>query len=74
MNPSGSLMEAGIEELDDRRYAAMLGPDLGALDELLADDVLYARSNASVDSKTSYLELLRTESWSTTSWNASPRR
>ena len=32
----------------------------GALDELLSDDVLYAHSNASVDSKASYVDLLRT--------------
>ena len=30
------------------------------LDELLSDDVRYAHSNATVDSKASYLELLRT--------------
>jgi hypothetical protein len=60
MNQSDSLTNAEVEELEDRRYAAMVGADLGALDELLSDDVLYAHSNASVDSKASYLELLRT--------------
>jgi ketosteroid isomerase-like protein len=60
MNASDSLTDAEVEELEGRRYAAMVGADLGALDELLSDDVLYAHSNASVDSKASYLELLRT--------------
>jgi ketosteroid isomerase-like protein len=60
MTASTTLTNAEVEDLEDRRYAAMLGPDLDALDELLADDVLYAHSNASVDTKASYLELLRT--------------
>ena len=60
MNVSESLTDAEVEELEDRRYAAMVGADLGALDELLSDDVLYAHSNASVDSKASYVDLLRT--------------
>jgi ketosteroid isomerase-like protein len=49
-----------IEELEDRRYAAMVGGDLDTLADLLSDDVLYTHSNASVDGKASYLELLRT--------------
>lgn len=60
MTASNSLTTAEVEDLEDRRYAAMVDADLGALDELLSDDVLYAHSNASVDSKASYLELLRT--------------
>jgi ketosteroid isomerase-like protein len=61
MTQTDSLTNAEVEELEDRRYAAMVDADLGALDELLSDDVLYAHSNASVDSKASYLELLRTK-------------
>jgi ketosteroid isomerase-like protein len=61
MTQTDSLTQAEVEALEDRRYAAMVDADLGALDELLSDDVLYAHSNASVDSKASYLELLRTE-------------
>lgn len=49
-----------VHELEDRRYAAMLSPDLDALEQLLSDDVIYTHSNASVDSKASYLEILRT--------------
>jgi ketosteroid isomerase-like protein len=61
MTMSDALTDAEVEQLEDRRYAAMVGADVGALDELLSDDVLYAHSNASVDTKASYLELLRTE-------------
>jgi hypothetical protein len=60
MNPPDTISAGQINDLEDRRYAAMVGADLDTLDELLSDDVLYSHSNASVDSKASYLELLRT--------------
>jgi ketosteroid isomerase-like protein len=60
MNPSNTPTSSQVDDLEDRRYAAMVGPDLDALDELLSDDVLYTHSNASVDTKASYLEILRT--------------
>ena len=60
MTLSDSLSTSEINDLEDRRYAAMVDGDLDALDELLSDDVRYAHSNATVDSKASYLELLRT--------------
>jgi ketosteroid isomerase-like protein len=60
MPPSDTLSTDQIDDLEDRRYAAMVAADLDALDELLSDDVLYTHSNASVDSKASYLELVRT--------------
>jgi ketosteroid isomerase-like protein len=59
MTLSDTLSTSEIDDLEDRRYAAMVDADLDALDELLSDDVRYAHSNASVDSKTSYLEMLR---------------
>jgi 3-hydroxyisobutyrate dehydrogenase-like beta-hydroxyacid dehydrogenase/ketosteroid isomerase-like protein len=64
-NPGGdmapdTLSRAQLDDLEDRRYAAMVDADLDALGELLSDDVLYAHSNASVDSKESYLKLIRT--------------
>jgi len=55
----GTLTRADVEELEDRRYTAMVDGDLDVLDQLLSDQVLYAHSNASVDTKESYLELLR---------------
>ena len=59
MTVSDPLTRTEVEQLEDRRYAAMVEADLGTLDELLSDDVLYAHSNASVDTKASYLDLLR---------------
>ena len=60
MTLSSTLSTSDVNTLEDRRYAAMVDGDLEALDELLSDEVIYAHSNASIDSKTSYLELLRT--------------
>jgi ketosteroid isomerase-like protein len=60
MTLSDTLSTSQINELENRRYAAMVDGDLDALDELLSDDVMYAHSDASVDSKASYLEMLRT--------------
>jgi len=60
MTLSDTLSTSQINELENRRYAAMVDGDLAALDELLSDDVMYAHSDASVDSKASYLEMLRT--------------
>ena len=59
MTLSDTLTTSQIDDLENRRYAAMVNGDLDALDELLSDDVRYAHSNASVDSKASYLEILR---------------
>ena len=59
MTLSDTLSTSQINELEDRRYAAMVDADLDALGELLSDDVMYAHSNATVDSKASYLEMLR---------------
>lgn len=54
-----ALSMSQIEDLEDRRYRAMVDGDVGTLDELLADDVIYTHSNASTDSKAAYLERLR---------------
>ena len=59
MTLSDTLSTSEINDLEDRRYAAMVDADLDALDELLSDDVMYAHSDATVDSKASYLEILR---------------
>jgi ketosteroid isomerase-like protein len=60
MSSSDTPTRSQVDDLEDRRYAAMVGPDLDTLDELLSDEVLYTHSNASVDTKASYLEILRT--------------
>ena len=59
MNPSDTLTTSQVNDLEDRRYAAMVEGDLETLDELLSDDVMYAHSDATVDSKASYFEMLR---------------
>lgn len=50
---------AAIEDLEDRRYAAMLVADLETLDALLHDDLIYAHSTGGMDSKAVYLAALR---------------
>ena len=59
MEPSETATTAQINDLEDRRYAAMVDADLDTLDDLLSDDVIYTHSDASVDTKTSYLDMLR---------------
>jgi len=59
MEPSETATTAQINDLEDRRYAAMVDADLDTLDDLLADDVIYTHSDASVDTKKSYLDMLR---------------
>ena len=59
MDPSETVTTAQIEDLEDRRYAAMVDADLATLAGLLADDVIYTHSDASVDTKESYLGMLR---------------
>ena len=49
-----------IRALEDRRYEAVTAGDVAALDELFAADLVYTHSDASVDSKQSYLEKLTT--------------
>jgi ketosteroid isomerase-like protein len=60
MTQPNMLSMSQIDDLEDRRYRAMVDGDTGALDELLSDDVIYTHSNASVDTKAAYLERLRT--------------
>lgn len=45
-----------LQELEDERYRAMLDGDIGRLEELCHDDLAYAHSNASRDTKASYLK------------------
>jgi ketosteroid isomerase-like protein len=45
-----------IEDLEDRRYQAMIDSDLAVLRELCSDDLVYTHSNAERDTKASYLE------------------
>jgi ketosteroid isomerase-like protein len=47
-----------ISALEARRYEAVTAGDVAALDELFAADLVYTHSDASADSKQSYLEKL----------------
>ena len=47
-----------IRALEARRYEAVTAGDVAALDELFAADLVYTHSDASADSKQSYLEKL----------------
>ena len=47
-----------ISELEARRYQAMTAADLPVLEELFSADLVYTHSDASTDSKQSYLDKL----------------
>jgi len=47
-----------IRALEDRRYQAMTAGDVATLDELFAADLVYTHSDATSDSKRSYLDRL----------------
>lgn len=51
--------EKALNQADDERCKAMLAGDLEALDRLLADELVYTHSSASVDNKSQYIEALR---------------
>jgi hypothetical protein len=51
-------MQDEIRALEARRYAAMLAGDTKGLGALLSDRLVYAHSNATTDSKDSYLATL----------------
>jgi hypothetical protein len=44
---------------EDARYAAQTREDFGAMDRLFGDDLVYIHSSTVVDSKASYIELMR---------------
>ncbi|HVL37335.1 MAG TPA: nuclear transport factor 2 family protein [Burkholderiales bacterium] len=52
-----------LRGLEDRRYRAMCEADVKTLEELLADTLVYTHSNATTDSKKSYLEGVRAKKW-----------
>ena len=47
-----------ISELEARRYQAMTDGEIGTLEELFSADLVYTHSDASSDSKRSYLDKL----------------
>lgn len=52
-----------ILALENRRYKAMVEVDTAALNELLADDLVYTHSNAVVDGKQSYIDGIVGKRW-----------
>ncbi len=44
---------------EDARYAAQVGEDFIAMEQLLADDLVYYHSSTLIDSKASYIDSLR---------------
>jgi ketosteroid isomerase-like protein len=52
-----------IRQLEDRRYRAMCEADAAALEQLLADTLVYTHSYGGADSKASYLDGIRAKKW-----------
>jgi hypothetical protein len=56
------LNENEVEALEAARKAAMLSPDVAALDHLLAQDVSWVHASSKVDDKSSFLQGFRSGS------------
>ena len=52
-----------IHKLEDQRYAAMCAADAATLEKLLADSLVYTHSYGGADSKSSYLDGIRSKKW-----------
>lgn len=52
-----------VQRLEDERYAAMVSKDIPTLERLLDDKLIYMHSTGVADSKSSYIEGLRTGVW-----------
>ncbi|MCW2540195.1 MAG: nuclear transport factor 2 family protein [Frankiales bacterium] len=55
-NPTNSADT--IRSLEDRRWTAMLSADVATLDALTSPELIYTHSNARVDDKASWLDLM----------------
>jgi ketosteroid isomerase-like protein len=62
-DPLADHIRHAIRELESRRYRAMIEADTAALEQLLADGMVYTHSNATTDGKTSYIAGVRTKKW-----------
>jgi ketosteroid isomerase-like protein len=54
--------ETVVTNLDAQRFQAMQKADLGALERLLAPELIYTHSNGKVDTRASFLEAVRSGS------------
>ena len=52
-------MTKEIEQLEDKRFAAMVAEDFKALEAMVHDELVYTHSSALVDTKASWLESMR---------------
>ena len=52
-----------IRQLEEQRYAAMLAGDTAVLDGLLDPKLVYTHSSGVADTKTSYIEGVRSKIW-----------
>ena len=59
MNTSNDEALALLLRADEDRCQAMLAHDINALEQLLADDIVYTHSSAVVDNKQQYLSAMR---------------
>ena len=48
-----------IEELEDRRLAALTSGDVDTLDALMAEDLIHVHGNGTIDGKAAYLDGVR---------------
>jgi uncharacterized protein (DUF885 family)/ketosteroid isomerase-like protein len=55
--PGGSATET-VEEVERRRFAAMVAQDVAALEPMLAPELRYVHSNAEVEGKAQFLETI----------------
>jgi hypothetical protein len=60
MNDSMNDDVRAVLDAEDRRYAALIGPDLPTLDRLFHERLSYAHSSGVRDTKAEYLEKVRT--------------
>ena len=57
---AGKAAEEAVLKADNARFAAMLQADAAALDKLLADELSYTHSNASVQDKAAFISDIKT--------------
>ena len=56
---AGQSAESEIQRLDAARITALLAGEVGTLDRLYADQLVYIHANGRVDTKAGYLAMLR---------------
>lgn len=59
MVQTAAEVEREVLQADAARVKALVENDVGALEQLLGDDLTYVHSNGTLDTKASYIEALR---------------